>query len=420
MRYFNEHRRKITRGYAIRGIRRSAFSGGEEASLKNCSGIAPERIEIIGNTEQKQYTGKNLFDISKITGLCNTSGSAVGSVISGVTVYERKGDVIIIEVGVYYGFRGLYNSTMHLEPGTYSVSFDAQCNAEKLSSLAIYSSIVSIDKTIDDPRPHSTLTKIDIDKTVTLGYDFTVSTEGDYFIAIQGGGNISNHMQLALELSNIMVRKADTTSEYEPYVGEEPSPSSDYPQEICGVNASIKCNDVVYESGIELHKIDGFADTLVIDRVGSVIKKSEKIELKRVKDLLVGRVAELRVSDMGSVVCVSGVCKSKEGTGAYCTHFKKFNGNFGNAAFELLTNGYSSDLYFYGVKQNSIEDFIAWLDENDVMIAYVLDEPRSTVVDAPQLLKIETPYGKDCTVEVASPIKSTGLEVIYYSLEGEV
>ena len=219
---------------------------------------------------------------------------------------------------------------------------------------------------------------------------------------------------------DIQVEIGDVTTEYEPYVGKMFSPSVEYPQKISGVDVSINCDEIVYEAGIKLHGIDDFCDGLVIDRIGSVITKTERVELKKVKDLIVGRTAELIASDMGNAVYISGICKGKEGTKSYCTHFKECSGNYSLPSFELLNNAYSSDLYFYGVKQSNIDDFITWLDENNVMIAYVLDEPRKTVIEAPQLLKIKTPYGEDCTVRVESYIKPKGLNVIYYSLEGEV
>lgn len=149
-------------------------------------------ITMQGWTEQAQYEGKNLFDISKVIGSDNGN-------------LKVEGNTIVVK-NAQYGQTGK-------DPIKFSDYFP---NAE-------------------------------IGKTYTLNFDY-INRD---FIYIQGAGswNANQSKVMTQEIldgrvyfystaseeniySNIMLNEGTTALPYEPYTGGQPSPNPDYPQEI--------------------------------------------------------------------------------------------------------------------------------------------------------------------------------------------
>lgn len=79
----SEHRRKLTKSHTIRGTIASV-TGHTSLELNKAAGAPLEKLEIKGNTEQKQLQGKNLLDVEKMVELMK-------SYYSYTRVVERDG-----------------------------------------------------------------------------------------------------------------------------------------------------------------------------------------------------------------------------------------------------------------------------------------------------------------------------------------
>ena len=116
MRYFDRHRKRLTKHHYIRGTLKSA-EGENEVKIEDSAGVPFNKVEIAGNTSQKQYQGYQLFQFKDYsTSLTDTDGN--------VLTWEMKDGVVTIN-GIQNEFsfvtldsKCVTSST--LEAGTYS------------------------------------------------------------------------------------------------------------------------------------------------------------------------------------------------------------------------------------------------------------------------------------------------------------
>ncbi len=88
MRYFDRHRKRLTKHHYIRGTLKSV-SGENEVKIEDSAGVPFNKIEIAGNTFQKTYSGYNPFHFKDFTGSKTDSD---GNVLS----WEMKNGIMTI------------------------------------------------------------------------------------------------------------------------------------------------------------------------------------------------------------------------------------------------------------------------------------------------------------------------------------
>ena len=88
MRYFDRHRKRLTKHHYIRGTLKSV-SGENEVKIEDSAGVPFNKIEIAGNTFQKTYSGYNPFHFKDFAGSKTDSD---GNVLS----WEMKNGIMTI------------------------------------------------------------------------------------------------------------------------------------------------------------------------------------------------------------------------------------------------------------------------------------------------------------------------------------
>ena len=203
-------------------------------------------FQINGNTEQTTYSGKNKFNyittlVSSNYGLTNKI-NADGSI---TTTGKPTRDYASVVSG--------YAITDALEDGeTYTLS-------QAIASNKVYAQINARKKS------DNTYTYIPLNNNTMKTRSFKVdkTTYASYSIDVQTG-KMTDWGDESLTINNkyMLCKDTDTAdTSFEPYVGEQPSPNPDYPQEIenvRGVENLLKLPDGTYESnGIKAVIKDG-------------------------------------------------------------------------------------------------------------------------------------------------------------------
>lgn len=162
---------------------------------------------VYGKSEQKQYSGDNIYYMDYEDYSQTYNGARITSTKFGYSVSGT-----ISGAGGYT----LTNRYITLAPGTYKMLL------KNISALKIGLS----------KRDYSVIATISEGKTDTT---FTLDEETEVCLTIRYSNTTSN------ETNEIMLTKNLEATSYEPYVGGQPSPSPDYPQEIKSVvNPTVK------------------------------------------------------------------------------------------------------------------------------------------------------------------------------------
>ena len=177
-----------------KGVYKKTVEGNPAIAQGSLARMYP-KIEMQGWTEQNQYEGKNLFDISKVIGSDNGN-------------LKVEGNTIVVK-NAQYGQAGkdphkFSDYFPNAEIGkTYRLDFDY------INRTFIFIQGVGI----WDAKQSKVMTQEILDGIV---YFYSTASEENIY-------------------SNIMLNEGTTALPYEPYTGNQPSPSPEYPQEI--VNA---------------------------------------------------------------------------------------------------------------------------------------------------------------------------------------
>ena len=147
-------------------------------------------ITMQGWTEQAQYEGKNLFDISDF----ETNNK--GIIENGTILFKQSLGTV-----TYY---------LSLSPGTYSISI-------KRSGYSAISIKVNEVKVINN------------DGSRNFTGNFDVSDGDSVVLEFSEGQNLNGEDRM---IYDIMLNSGSTALSYEPYTGGAPSPNPDYPQPI--------------------------------------------------------------------------------------------------------------------------------------------------------------------------------------------
>lgn len=169
-------------------------------TLNNAKSNSLSNLKIYGNSEQTTYEGYNLLDVP-----------------STFTFTQFNRVYITVPSG-----------------GTYTISFDSRdCTA---SGSAI--SLVHMND-LNNNNDSSTIRWINIlnnSVTFTLTDEQASQLNALYFYSSNGGFDAGSG--ISATFTNMMIYKGTDTKSYEPYVGGEPSPNPDYPQEVNAVTNS--------------------------------------------------------------------------------------------------------------------------------------------------------------------------------------
>lgn len=190
-----------------------ASSQGETHLADSDNGKIMDMV-LYGKSEQKQYSGDNIYYMDYEDYSQTYNGARITSTKFGYSVSGT-----ISGAGGYT----LTNRYITLAPGTYKMLL------KNISALKIGLS----------KRDYSVIATISEGKTDTT---FTLDEETEVCLTIRYSNTTSN------ETNEIMLTKNLEATSYEPYVGGQPSPSPDYPQEIKSVvNPTVKvCGKNLY------------------------------------------------------------------------------------------------------------------------------------------------------------------------------
>lgn len=165
------------------------------------------KIELKGNTYQQTYTGKNLLNniatTTSVNGITFTKYSDGTVKVNGTA----SGTAILNLIG---------NNSFTLSAGNYVLSGSPSGGSDNTYRL-------DINDGASIPEAGRTLRDFGSGRIFTLSSSITVN---NVRIRIASGTTINNL------LFKPMIEKGTSKTEYEPYVGEIPSPNPDYPQNI--------------------------------------------------------------------------------------------------------------------------------------------------------------------------------------------
>lgn len=175
---------------------------GTELNVSDCIG-GKGKIEVKGNTEQKQLSGKNLFDKDN--------------------PIEKRGS--INNNNIFRGGGGNYCIVIPCKPNT---TYTAQKrNDGDTNRLALASCETNPSDTADVDTP--LLNNVRNDSAGNLS--ITTGSTANYII-MQYYRNVESTLTKQQILDSIQIEEGSTATDYEPYCGGQPSPNPDYPQEI--------------------------------------------------------------------------------------------------------------------------------------------------------------------------------------------
>lgn len=150
-------------------------------------------------------TGKNLFDISNVTGFVNSSGN----IMSENNMKIQNGS-IIANFGAY-GQSCMTKEYVYLSVGTYTISADVLI--DNANANPVYIGLYELDKKINLNKA----TAIPLNQTTRVSATVNVVKNGNYHILTQGSGNVSQYINLNAVFSNIQIEKGSTATDYEPF-----------------------------------------------------------------------------------------------------------------------------------------------------------------------------------------------------------
>lgn len=161
------------------------------------------RMEVKGNTEQEQLSGKNLFDKDN--------------------PIEKRGS--INDNNIFRGGGGNYCIVIPCKPNT---TYTAQKrNDGDTNRLALASCETNPSDTADVATP--LLNNVRNDSAGNLS--ITTGSTANYII-MQYYRNVESTLTKQQMLDSIQIEEGSTATDYEPYCGGQASPNPDYPQEI--------------------------------------------------------------------------------------------------------------------------------------------------------------------------------------------
>lgn len=193
----------------------SVTEAGTGIVVPECTGGKLQGLKMYGKSEQVQYSGKNLFNVSDTTNnILTKNGIKINEV-------DQQNGIIKVEFSQPYQQLGvMINSSANT---TYTLSFK-QKNS-KNNEIEVRSYYVKNDVMGD------TIKQVVI-SSEEASFTFTVLNDSYIVVFFRPKGNYSSSDTNVCEFTNIQLERNASSTDFEPYVGGKPSPSPDYPQEI--------------------------------------------------------------------------------------------------------------------------------------------------------------------------------------------
>lgn len=193
----------------------SVTEAGTEIVVPECTGGKLQGLKMYGKSEQVQYSGKNLFNVSDTTNnILTKNGIKINEV-------DQQNGIIKAEFSQPYQQLGvMINSSANT---TYTLSFK-QKNS-KNDEIEVRSYYVKNDVMGDSIKQV-------VISSEEASFTFTVLNDSYIVVFFRPKGNYSSSDTNVCEFTNIQLERNASSTDFEPYVGGKPSPSPDYPQEI--------------------------------------------------------------------------------------------------------------------------------------------------------------------------------------------
>ena len=193
----------------------SVTEAGTGIVVPECTGGKLQGLKMYGKSEQVQYSGKNLFNVSDTTNnILTKNGIKINEV-------DQQNGIIKAEFSQPYQQLGvMINSSANT---TYTLSFK-QKNS-KNDEIEVRSYYVKNDVMGDSIKQV-------VISSEEASFTFTVLNDSYIVVFFRPKGNYSSSDTNVCEFTNIQLERNASSTDFEPYVGGKPSPSPDYPQEI--------------------------------------------------------------------------------------------------------------------------------------------------------------------------------------------
>lgn len=317
-----------------------------------------ESLKLDGDTYQQTYTGKNLFDKNSVA-----AGTAL--LQDGTTISNANwcvSDYIPVTAGSSYTLSGM----LITPTSVYNAFYDE--NKTFISSAA---------------RPEGNTTY-----TAPSGSHYMRICLYDY---ATGGG------QRVYETPVAMLEAGATATDYEPYVGGQPSPNPSYPQPIQTVTGeqtvSINGTDYSIDLGsIELCKLGTYKDYIYKDGESwKVHKATDKSSI----DGTIGTWSNPSTNRFNLDGAIAGYAKQNGLTG-YCEDYVVLGQTSNNSDFNTLASNYgfainfgsqtSNNIRFKNSDCSTIQDIQSALLGNPAVIYYALATATDTVITDTDLI----------------------------------
>ena len=193
----------------------SVTEAGTGIVVPECTGGKLQGLKMYGKSEQVQYSGKNLFNVSDTTNnILTKNGIKINEV-------DQQNGIIKAEFSQPYQQLGvMINSSANT---TYTLRFK-QKNS-KNDEIEVRSYYVKNDVMGDSIKQV-------VISSEEASFTFTVLNDSYIVVFFRPKGNYSSSDTNVCEFTNIQLERNASSTDFEPYVGGKPSPSPDYPQEI--------------------------------------------------------------------------------------------------------------------------------------------------------------------------------------------
>lgn len=183
----------------------------DEQPLKMC--VYGDGIGDLNNGKYEipiKITGKNMFDISKITKFVSAADyttvrknyASVGADGTITNTIGRAADSMVY-----------HDSKMTLAQGTYTLSADCMFISDNSGLLQVR---IGVRDMANSKWLEKTATFKSLNVTERIYCTFTVDSDTEIAINIQGVGTIKNYI-MNLKISNIQLERGNAATEYEPY-----------------------------------------------------------------------------------------------------------------------------------------------------------------------------------------------------------
>lgn len=329
-------------------------------------GAVGYNVLFSGNTFQQSYTGKNLANPTPVSGGSN----------GVVATYNSQTGVVTVSGTAQSTWSNPFKvgNAIHLTAGTYTLKQYGELTNGRITCYA-QGNGYQVDAS-------------------TLQKTFTVTSDGNAYICITGltsGNSVSGTIKFQLEAGS-------TATDFEPFVGGQPSPNPSYPQDINVVTGTqtISINGTNYPislGSLELCDIGGYHD--YIHKVGE-----DWIITKRTTSILLNEYSSIYRGNFGTNPFKTAL---PQGSGGAENTINVISDYFYGIAYTDRTlevpnsifNTYvdnSPVLYIRNTPWATVEAFKSWLSGHNVKVYTKRTPTDTTITDTNLIAQLEAIY----------------------------